>query len=243
MLNVLDIFSLSIVNTVMLSSLKSLWLPFPSLSLSEKRLFRWSLISCSSFSTSSCTLTSFCIFTLRINWSAGMWTYCLSRNFPVAPGFLLLNMASTVVEIFETWLWLSCLHLPSQWNSYQLFALNSLVSFISVVLKLFLWLRGQGNIISCHVRTQRGATLCYTVARTGPLEIMYRKIKNAPAHPPLSFMFPASPLRCYSFVPLFLKPLGDPLQDSSLMWILKKEKLTCFCLWYNPMKDNFIIKQ
>jgi len=84
-------------------------------------------------------------------------------------------------------------------------------------LKLFLWWR-VGNIISCHVHNQRGATLCYTVARTGPLEIMYRKIKNAPAHlPPLSFMFPASPLRYYSFVSLFLKPLGDPLQDSSVM--------------------------
>ena len=31
------------------------------------------------------------------------------------------------------------------------------------------------------MQTRRGATLCYAVARTGPREIMYRKIKNARA--------------------------------------------------------------
>ena len=34
-----------------------------------------------------------------------------------------------------------------------------------------------GQVILFHVQTQRRATLCYAVARTGPREIMYSKIK------------------------------------------------------------------
>ena len=36
---------------------------------------------------------------------------------------------------------------------------------------------GWGRVILFHVQTRRGATLCCAVARTGPREIMYRKIK------------------------------------------------------------------
>ena len=42
-----------------------------------------------------------------------------------------------------------------------------------------------GRVILFHVQTWRGATLCYAVARTGPQEIMYRKIKmHQPTPPP-----------------------------------------------------------
>lgn len=107
-------------------------------------------------------------------------------------------------------------------------ALNTLVSFISVLLKLFLWLR-VGNIISCHVHTQRGATLCYTVARTGPLEIMYRKIKNAPAHhPPSQFHVP-----CISPMILFICSLvpqttGRPSTSFEFHVNLEKRKTDLF---------------
>lgn len=59
-------------------------------------------------------------------------------------------------------------------EGYLLLALNSSVSFTKVVLKMFLVVEGGSSYF--HVADSKGATLCYAVVRTGPQEIMYRKI-------------------------------------------------------------------
>ena len=43
---------------------------------------------------------------------------------------------------------------------------------------------GWGRVILFHVQTRKGATLCYAMAKTGPREIMYRKIKMHQTSPP-----------------------------------------------------------